>query len=74
MTVDELRELAENADDCIVLVIPPPLSRGEKIRLCRTHGPLGDILAADGNGKGTVARFGAKEVVAWCTRMKARKQ
>ncbi len=70
MTLDEMQELAENAGDEIVLVIPPPLSKGEKIRLCRKSGPLGQILCVNRKGN-TVARFSAKSVLAWCLAQRA---
>jgi len=67
MTLDELRTLAEQADGCVVLVIPGPPGKCEKIRLCRTHGPRGDILCENSRG-GTVARFGKRDLLAWCAK------
>ena len=69
MTVDELRTLAEDADESVVLVIPPPPSRGHRIRLCRTSGPLGTINCVNRDGN-TVAVFRAKDILAWCDKYK----
>lgn len=66
MTIDDLRELAENADDSIVLVLPPPACQGERIRLCRTSGPFGEIICVHPVNQKTTAAFRSKDILAWC--------
>lgn len=70
MTLDELRCKAITAapfGEKVALMIPAPPSTGEKIRLCRTSGPRGDIVNVDRHGC-TLARFNAKDILAWCDR------
>ena len=65
MTIDELRKQCEKSIrdgwDGVVLVLPW-VSKGEKIRLCKSSGPLGEILNVNSNGE-TVARFSAKKLL-----------
>lgn len=63
--VEELKTVCREAiaagREAVVLVLPGPC-RGNSMRLCKTRGPLGEVLCSR-DGSQIVARFKAKAVL-----------
>lgn len=70
MQIEELKTVCREAiaadREAVVLVIPGPC-RGNSVRLCKTRGPLGEVLCSR-DGSEVVARFKAKPVLKFIER------
>jgi len=74
MQVEELKKACEDAlkrpHGAVILVLPWQ-SKGEGIRLCRTCGPIGEILCC-ADGETTTARFEPQKILDWLNKHETR--
>lgn len=64
MTINDLLDIVSHSGEVFVIDMPPPASRGKRIRLCRFNGPFGVVLRV--NRGCTIAEFKSHAIRKWC--------